>query len=348
MRKRSFIYNVLIILIALSIFSLGLCLIEIIVWNQIRDPFYQKILSVVFILILGLIYILWGIFETKKDSKLEVQRELNFLRTNFKFPLLWGSGIALIFIAGNGLLYEGSDNISFIRSNIFNISGILLGIVSTLILFRSIFQEIAPLVSIEKFLYEATRDLESKRYSRTGRVWLVYPALNIGYYREQIDEVPQRHYSEFTSALSHAKDNPKVDVTVVTYPINLYSKLYKTYIEMNGGDSTDPNIEKCVNEANSIINAFKDKQHSNCNTFEIEPHKFPSHFLIVDNTVYLINTFGMPEYDIENKTFISPEQIENSKEKLAKVYIYKQDDKILADLLIEKFNSQHSNKKNEN
>lgn len=334
-----------IILITVLFLYVGLWGIENLVLSLFTCLLYQKIAMVILVILFGIVAIILGNNLTKEDTRLEFQRELNFVRSNFIVPLFWGSGIGLIFIAGNGLFFDNIGHISFIRNNIFSISGILLGIISTLVLFKSIFHEIAPIASIEKFLRMASQDLEEKRYSKDGRVWLVYPALNIGYYREQIDAVPLNYYSEFMTSLNYARDNPKVDVNVVTFPVNLYEKLFEKYIDKNTDSKSVENVQKCTNEANAIFNSFKEKNHTNCKIHNIEPHKFPDHFLIIDNKVYLINTFGLPEYNPDTKDFIKIDDTkENSKEKLAKVYIYKQEDKILADLLIEKFELQNKPK----
>lgn len=330
------------ILMTVLFIYIGLWGIENLVLSLFNCLIHQKLAMVILVILFGISAIIIGTNLTKEDTRLEFQRELNFVRSNFLVPLFWGSGIGLIFIAGNGLFFENSGGTSFIRNNIFSISGILLGIISTLVLFKSIFHEIAPIASIEKFLRIASQDLEEKRYSKDGRVWLVYPALNIGYYREQIDAVPLNYYSEFMTSLNYARDNPKVDVNVVTYPVELYQKLFEKYIDATTDSKSTENITKCTNEANAIFNSFKEKNHTNCKTHNIEPHKFPDHFLIVDNKVYLINTFGLPEYNPDTKDFTKIDSgKENSKEKLAKVYIYKQEDKILADLLIEKFELQN-------
>ncbi|MCB9034593.1 MAG: hypothetical protein H6553_12205 [Chitinophagales bacterium] len=326
------------IIVAIIGIYLILWLLELLIVSIIQTKSYQKFALLLAIAFFGILLFLLNSLFIKEDTKVEFEREINYLKQNFSIPLFWGAGIALIFIAGTAFFFENIDGQSFIRSNIFGISGILLSIISTIILFRSIFQEIAPISSIERFLNIASEDIKEKRFSRSGRVILVYPAINIGYYREQIDEVPAQHYSDFITALNFAKDNTKIDFTLITYPVSLYKPLYEKYGEMNfvTDVANDLAIQNCITEATNRFNDFNSSTHTNCKTFEVQPQQFPSHCLIVDNTVYLINTFGLPEYNYSDCTFFSPNSSENTKEKLAKAYIYKQEDKILADLLIEK------------
>lgn len=308
--------------------------IEELVYHNIRIPKIRKSVMVISFICIGIISFILNNYFTKEDDINEFKREIEYLKNNIWTPLFWGGGLALIFISVNALFYEGENN--FVEANIFEISSILIGTISTIIIFRGIFQGIAPISSIERFLLLAAEDLKRKRYDRTGRVWLIYPALNIGYYREQIDEVPTKHYSEFKESLNIVKNNPKVQLTVVTFPSNLYKPLYQEYVKMNNKPEDDPNIDKCVNEALDIFNSCSNGNHSNCTSKEVSPEKFPNHCLIVDNVVYLINTFGLPDYNPSDNKFHPLNNTENHKEKLAKVFIYRQEDKILADLLIDK------------
>lgn len=207
---------------------------------------------------------------------------------------------------------------------------------------RAIFDKIAPITNVEKLLFRLAEDFEELSGKKGCEAWIIYPALNIGYFREEAQLVRESQYTRFSDALHKFIENPLTKVTAVTYKTELYEKMYKTYAEMvlAGKDVAyqQQKTADSVVEAKRKFNSIRDASNLGCECYEVDPNELREHFIVIDDIVYTITSFGLPVYEATGGgAFKAPDLAASvPKDKLVKIYAYRQQDGDLAQMIKEK------------
>lgn len=336
---------------------------------KIHPVYYAFLLITVGCLLLY--FTLQRLKKKKQEEFNELRKEFSFLTINLKVSVIISLCLSLIFIGISAVfnempktkkefnkltnttpptidtstIYKNLDIVdneekNFMEDNIFDILGIVLSFISIFVIVRGLFDKILPITSIDKLLSKLAEDIYESSNREDCDFYMVYPALNIGHYRSMKYPESLPIYQRFTASidqfLSHRHDSRKI--RIVTFPQHLYATLYIKYCTMVA-EQDNRIINECSEEAKRLFGSFQlmtSSIHRDLKCFEIDPNNFPQHFILIGNVVYLINTFGLPEY--ENGTFVDPfpDQTPNFQEKLAKLYVYRQEDKLLSELLKDK------------
>lgn len=326
----------------------------------------------IFILgILMFFLVLLSLKISKREEYNELLKEFSFLTLNLRVSVLLSLSLSFVFIGITAFFNEipynkvqtkkpelnssvikvdsthftvntniqpETENKNFIEENIFDILGIVLSFISIFVIVRGLFDKILPITTIDKLLTKVTDDINEHKNNENSTFYFVYPALNIGHYRSLKYSETEQIYQRFTSAienfLSHRHEQR--NIKIVTYSKDLIQPLYKKYCEMLNEPEVDKITNECANEADKIYTYFEKNTTSfqrNVKCYNISPIGFPQHFIIIGNIVYLINTFGLPIYNNNQFNDPLPNEANNFQEKLAKLYVYRQEDKLLAELL---------------
>jgi hypothetical protein len=247
----------------------------------------------------------------------------------FQSRSAWSMGSSLAcFVVGLYFYFPSDGNLA----NRFQGSlGIYAGVLGTTLAVDIFYENLAPITDVNKLLAKIVSDLESSRRRANSRLWFVYPALNIGYYRtllylgkENEDErIPSDHiYSRFRTKLKETvfELGGQGTAKAITFPVSLYKPFYERYEETHGtkGSPSTKRIERCSEDAQILFKAegFKTK--------EINPEIFPQHVIIIGDIVYTIMSYGLPVYDPSSGKF------QGGEKELASLLVYRKKDASLA------------------
>lgn len=329
---------------------LGLTLLFVALWRaaviheRYKATFHiEYLLGIIFFLIgvaIVLIRVAW-LKSRKNDEYSDLRKEFAYLSQNTLTGVLIGIGFASTLVGISTVFYRPEETNIF-QEKIFEIVTIYLTTITSLLLIRAIFNKIAPITNVEKLLFRITEDLEELSRKKGCEAWFIYPALNIGYFREEAGLVPESYYTRFSEALQKFIENPFTKITGVTYKTNLYGKLYQTYAEMVLPNAEKPFRESKTNEsaqeAKRKFNAIRDAGTLGGMCYEVDPGDLREHFIVIDDIVYTITSFGLPIYDsASGGSFKPPDLGAVPTDKLVRIYAYRQQDGDLAQMIKEKF-----------
>lgn len=330
-------------LIALTLLFVGLWRAAV-VHDRYKATFHiEYLLGVIFFIVgAAVIYLRVAWLKSRKnDEYSDLRKEFSYLSQNTLTGVLIGIGFASSLVGISTFFYQPEETNIF-REKIFEIVTIYLTTITSLLLIRAIFNKIAPITNVERLLFRIAEDLEELGRKKGTEAWFIYPALNIGYFREEAGLVPENYYTRFSDALHRFIENPFTRLTSVTYRTDLYDKLYNTYAEMVLPDKDDAfrkaRAEDSVSEAKRKFNSIRDAANLGCACYEVEPNDLREHFIVIDDIVYTITTFGLPVYEAASGgTFKPPELGSVPKDTLVRLYAYRQQDGDLAYMIKEKF-----------
>lgn len=316
------------------------------VYEKFKESFSIKYLLGTIFLTVGLliIYLRVVFLKSRKDAEYsDLRREFSYLSQNTLTGVIIGVGFASTLIGIGTFIYQPEQSNIF-QEKIFEILTIYLTTITSLLVIRAIFDKIAPITNVEKLLLRLAEDFEDLSEKKGCEAWIIYPALNIGHFREEAGLVPESYYVRFSEALHKFIENPFTKLTAVTYKNTLYDGLYKTYTDMvlqdKAQDYKDEKKNESIVEAKRKFNAIKDASNLGCACYELEPDELREHFIVIDDIVYMITSFGLPIYEVTTggeNTFKMPEIVGRiPKEKLVKIYAYRQQDGDLANMIKEK------------
>jgi hypothetical protein len=257
----------------------------------------------------------------KKETSKKLLAQIDFFLTEGS-ALNVASGIALCVI-GLYLLFPTSSDLATRFSVCLSA---YTSIMAATLAIDAFYIRTQAITDMDIFLKFLTNDLDEEK-GRIKRLWIVYPALNIGYYRSLVtfkvyedDEVLPENSpcDKFITALEARVKRLQKKANAITYPQELYVKLYQCYHEelrhpkpkpqKNSTNSTSlPENstvlpEKCAKEAKRLFNLF-DSSHA----IEVPPDALPQHIIIIHDIVYTIMSYGIPIYNEVNQTFTSSE-----------------------------------------
>ncbi|HZU31291.1 MAG TPA: hypothetical protein VFB79_09260 [Candidatus Angelobacter sp.] len=245
------------------------------------------------------------------------------------------SGLHLFYTAG-GPLHDQYDKIIEIYITAITAS---LGL-------KAFYNQIAPITDVNILLKRVISDLNK---TTDGQLWIVYPALNIGYYRNRKGIKQEREpaiIAEFSSAVKECAKRLTHTAHIVTYPTALYQPLFHSYIDKqpelkNESDDTKNKIaEECATNANNMATGFVQhvaeglnveiaKFDHTKNHHELSPLGFPQQVIIIGSVTYALLSYGLPVFDPACNNFCAI----SGDHKLVDILAYRREDSALARLI---------------
>lgn len=215
------------------------------------------------------------------------------------------------------------------KNTVYNLMGIYFSCIALPLTIRIFYKKTAPIININELLYEITQDFDKLHKNANKKVWIIYPALNIGHFREA------KNYNMFREKLICGSLND-IEINTVTYDPNLYKPMYNAYNSQNKSKDPADIVHKSYTEATDLIRILA--AHNKSTNFILPPENFPSQIIIIGNIVYTIISFGLPVYKANNESKDEGqngkfESTPNGRNNLAKLIAYRREDNELSDLL---------------
>lgn len=287
------------------------------------------------LIILGVVLIFYrlGYMYARNRQEREFEElisELEFVFFYAKSAWSVGVGLACIFVGGfflfpvNGSLYERYQGAFSIYVTTL---GITLGI-------HALYRREAPITNVFYFLERAIRDLDACT-NKSSKVWFVYPALNIGYYRAyELGRTGDRDVvRRFENSLKNCAGRLKSNAKAITVEQEYYRSLYEAYDQMIKGSVDDMRVSQCVENADDFVFSFVDVGSNRLPRrglfYEFHPNQLPPQILVIDSTVYIIITYGIPIFNEVLKKYVAPQR----NKRTADLIVYRRHDRALADTI---------------
>jgi hypothetical protein len=250
----------------------------------------------------GIGVILWRLFVVwlkDRDELLDVWSECKFMFIHATTAWSVGGGLACIL---TGIYFLFTSNGSLFERYA-GALGIYVSVIGASLAIHAFYRHTAPITDMDVLLRRLIEDF--KEAEKESRLWIIYPALNLGYYRNRQQlraELPDDHICKlFKKALGDCaqKLGPRRAVAI-TFHKGLYEKLFVCYDKMirpkNGKPDPDC-VKHCTEEALSCLRHFvgwpEEKLGFHC---QILPREFPQQMVIVGDIVYSIMSYGLPIY----------------------------------------------------
>ena len=241
----------------------------------------------------------------------DIKHEIRFIWYHAKTAWSVGAGLACIFtgtyflISANNALHDRYDAIF----------GIFVSALGITLAAHVLYRNMAPILGTNKLLDSIVEDL--KNCPEHSEIWLVYPALNIGFYRalvnkegvwdDKIDDFLITHRcGKFHRTLRESLEDKHLKAKAITYPKNEYRKLYETYDKMisSEGSVNGYYVDKCTKSAEKLIDLFEFNKSPNIEYIPLAPDQFPQHVIVIGIVVYIIVSYGIPIYNRNLISFI--------------------------------------------
>jgi hypothetical protein len=281
------------------------------------------------IVVAAYIIYIWSL--RKSDSEFQhLIGEIKFVAFQSDYLLVLAGGVACFLVGVRFLipvdihhLYERYE------ATIQTYIAVFLAVLGIKLLYR----KMAPIVEVDHLLRMLIDDLN--RHIDADRLWVVYPALNIGYYRHhlRLGKVGDEDLCEqYKDAQRKCAGRLKQKARAITYPKTMYSPLYTCYDRMINGAASTERVEDCVADAEDFVNDFTEQKPTQRGVlYEIPPDQFPPHVIVIGNIVYMIMSYGLPIY--EPQTGFRPIGEGKGKDKLADLLVYRRNDPETADVI---------------
>lgn len=242
-----------------------------------------------------------------------------------------GGGLACILTAGYFLFPVNGNLFERYASGL----GMYLSILAVVLGVHAFYRRTAPILNMNQLLDKLTEDMENlieglesgSRHER--RLWMVYPAMNLGHYRSH--ESPPT-YERFKTTLLRCSGILKENAKAITYKETLYKSLYESYErglvhrdEQNGAELSNL-------DAIDFVKSFRGtKEIPRGRHLGLAPNELPQHVIIIGNITYLLMSYGLPIYEVVNgqETFRSS----LGEKQLARVLAYRREDPGLAEFI---------------
>jgi hypothetical protein len=308
-----------------------------------KPSFHQEYLPLLIIGFVFVFVIFVVLYAANRDHWTVLSNELKYLIQHGKYATLIGSALGLIAIAIYLILPSDStagaqrqdfERVAAALSLYFGIVGGALGI-------HTLYLKAAPITEMHELLEMIADDLI--RYRTHGnKVLIVFPALNIGYYRELTrhpprsehqDSIPDNHpYKRYRAAFIESCGTLKNDVRIVTYSPGSYDQIYQAYTAEK--DAKGPTIIGfCAKEADQL---FKQVCACDGEAYGVEPkqNRLPPHVIVIGPVSYLMSSFGMPKYNGSSNAF------ELKEKSVATLLAYRREDAGFAALIWREVNEE--------
>ena len=262
------------------------------------------------------------------DEVRELIGQLRFIMYNAKAAWSVGSGLIAIVVGLYLWVYlddktQPGDVFRVVSPIYLTVLGVSLGT-------HVLYKKTAPIIGTERLLEAIYDDLKSVYSSKKHPyVWLVYPALNIGFYRNRraawkegvgfTDHSIFRKIETVIQAIITSTEILNVELYAVAYPHALYKELYTVYHNSHKAtkEINDTNgqqvVDTCISSANRLLKLFdirsnvfakgdqettlvSAEEKGEIFACEIHPNKFPQEVIIIGDVVYIIASYGLPMY----------------------------------------------------
>lgn len=222
--------------------------------------------------------------------------------------------------------------------------GIYISILGITLAVHAFYRNTAPIRDVNQLLSEVFDDLKY-RCDQDSRLYIVYPALNIGYYRnlKNLGSIPPDHITmRFRELLGIKAEQLKKKAVAITYPLDLYKPLYKCYDDgVSKEEANEDRVNNCVNDAMIYIEKFTRKSigfdgqqlQEAGRHVEIRPDLFPSQVIVIGTITYIILSYGMP---IFAPTAQDPKKFHwiHGENEPANLLVYRRDDPVIAETIV--------------
>lgn len=261
----------------------------------------------------------WGIFSliNQRREREYVFHEIRYVFEHGTTPWLLGSCTAYLIM----FMYFLFPEAQFSPRQVFGFaSSTLIACIGAALAIRTFSVRYSPIVDTNDLLARLIEDIRSLEPGERSRVWMVFPALNIGHWGG--DE----NFVEYKIELERCTEKHQGMVRAVVHPRSQYEELYKSYGEMHHLDEEE-NADKtriCTPVADSMASDIERLGR----LYECPPEQFPPHLAIIGNVTYSILTFGLPVFT--KGKYIA---LEREKGHRAKLITYRREDRDLADEL---------------
>ena len=299
------------LLIALAVVFMPCAGIIFVAWNH-KPAFHPEYLPLLCLSIAFITGVFLFLYIKNHDHWAVLTSEFKYLIQHGKYAILVGSSLGLISVSV--YLLMPSDSSTGAQSQDFERAAAALslyyGIVGAALGIHTLYLKSAPITEMHELLEMVADDLV--RYRKLGnKVLIVFPALNIGYYREikshpprsaDQDSIPDAHpYKLFRNALTQSCTALKSDVRVVTFSPDAYGQIYQAYLAEK--DAKTPEIlALCVQEARQL---FEHVTAAHGEAFGLDPaqNRLPPHVIVIGPVSYLIISFAMPKFNASSHEF---------------------------------------------
>jgi hypothetical protein len=282
--------------------------------------------------ILTLILWIWEIYSKhdKSDFNYYVKSPFSFVFRSAGNAWAYGVAFATV-VTGIYLIFRGENSDLHLRFEA--IFSIYFGILVITLAVESLYRRVAPLIGADNLLVEVIKDLNRRR-PHHPRVWLVYIAPNIGFYRNYLDdpsvaedplsELKQNVFNLFLRALEKAIRTPIKDRCLICYDERWFRSIYEAYDNDLSSKFSLPTekkserLSKAEDTAKLIVKIFEDGNRSDGQdttdatgqatqatldegssaenrVVRIKPgEQFPQSVIVINNVVYFISSYGLP------------------------------------------------------
>lgn len=280
---------------------------------------YNKCVFFWVLLIIGILTIAFRYlniyYNENPDNLKSLKAEIRFSLSDGKNAWIFGFGIALIIVAVY-LLFSSKNNLYSRYDTIFTIYITILAITLAA---RVLYKNTAPIIGANELLREMTNDLIRNRH-KNPRVWIVYIAPNIGFYRNYLrnpeiftnktvkNDSVKNTYTDFFFTLKDVIDRQPREVGLFSYNEDEYRNIYEEYdrvIEESEKNHINEVERKnaAINSAKEIFDLFKNaprRRAEDINVWEVPKScPFPAPVFIINDTVYYNSSYGLPTYLIK-------------------------------------------------
>jgi hypothetical protein len=288
-----------------------------------------------------LLYLGLAVFATRALYMFfdRVNHEWEDFQSEFKFAVLhagtaWSLGVAIASVLA-GLYFALPEARAHERFG--TVFGFYFSVLGVTMAVHAFYRQYAPITNMDFLLLRLIDDLKNKE--RCHRLYFTYPALNIGYYRHRRAAGNDAHlhsediFWKFLEAMRESAPRCRTKVTLLTYPLEEYSKLYEAYAKLAASNPNQPELDVAKDAAANAVQFIEDVIGGDFrygNLQEIEPQEFPQHCIIIGDVIYTVVTFNMPIFKPAAKDF-EPVRKASEHGKLADLYVYRREDKGFAD-----------------
>lgn len=316
---------VLLALIPIALYIIGFCDENDSTKKFLHNFYFYSIGWKEITILTCLLAIFVTIISLRQNNKyLPVKNEILYVVKNGKYPILIGFAISNILL----VLYFWISPSNFQIDRSGTSIGIFLSVMTIILGVHFLYEKEAPIIGSLNLLERITLDL--KYQYKGGPFYIVFPALNIGFYTERF--LMQRsiindrndNFEENTiigsmlneiQKISHNQDGMTIapKFRAIIYDDEFVEELYKTYHDMIYNKSKEQikkSLEIDSDDASEIAEAAVKECLDSCKIinelFEVtsvHPSQLVQPIIIVGDIVYVIADYGMPFYNNEKKKF---------------------------------------------
>jgi hypothetical protein len=217
--------------------------------------------------------------------------------------------------------------------------GIYLSAITASLGIRAFYDRLIPITSVNTLLRRLTADLKR---CKEGTIWIAYPALNIGFFRNSVAG-STAIVKDFSRALQECAARLK-GANAVTYDEPHIKKLYQTYASAQGRQEL---AVQCSNNAiqmsKDLVRAIGETTQEDTDSYlashikehihELSPESFPQHVVVIGPITYILVSYGLPIYRPARNGKEDAFEVISGEHKLVDIVAYRREDSALAHMI---------------